>query len=364
MAHTTAATGLTPKQWDEKFFLEYLGNHPFKGEMGDDENSVIHLKENLTKKKGDTVVFALVNDLAGNPNDGSTPLVGSEEALTSRSFDLKVSLRRNAVVMKEMEEQRSAIELREAGKMQMKSWTMRQDIKRIVTALHGIDGKAYAAASAGERNTWLVNNTDRVLFGALKANAVSGVMATALATVDGAADKLTASALSTMKRIAISANPKITPIMVEKDNRRWFKVFAHPLCFRDLKNDPVITAAQREVNLEKENNRLFKGGDIVWDGMIITEVDDYVASTYTGAGTAGIDVGGVHLCGAQALGMAIAKRWETSEKKEDDYGNEQGFGYRAIDGLEKLRFGTGGSDTTTPKDNGVVSGFFAAVADA
>lgn len=364
MAYTPAATGLTVKQWDDEFFIEYLGNHPFKGEMGSNENAVIHLKEDLMKKKGDTFVFALVNDFSNNPNDGTSRLVGAEETLTSRSFNLVVSLRRNAFVTREFEEQKSAIDLRRAGKAQMKNWTIRQDVKRIVTALHGINGLSYTAASAAQRNTWLVDNTDRVLFGAAKVNAVSGVMATALATVDNTTDKLTAASLSLMKRIAIAANPKITPIMVEKDNRRWFKVFAHPLCFRDLKNDATITQAQREVNLDVENNRLFKGGDLVWDGMIITEVDDYTAATYTGAGTAGIDVGGVHLCGAQAMGMALAKRWETVDLKEDDYQNEQGFGYRAIDALEKLRFGTGASDTTTPKDNGVVSGFFAAVADA
>jgi hypothetical protein len=364
MAYTGAATGLTVKQWDDEFFVEYLGNHPFKGEMGSSENAIIHMKEDLAKKKGDTFVFALVNDFVNDPNDGTTRLVGSEEALSSRSFNLAVSLRRNAFVTREFEEQKSAIDLRKAGKASMKSWTIRQDVKRIVTALHSIDGKAYSVASAAERNTWLVNNTDRVLFGALKSNASSGVMATALATVDNTSDKFTPTALSLMKRIAIAANPKITPIMVEKDNRRWFKVFAHPLCFRDFKNDATITAAQREVNLDTENNRLFKGGDLVWDGMIITEVDDYSAATYTGAGAAGIDVGGVHLCGAQAMGMALAKRWETVDLKEDDYQNEQGFGYRTIDGLQKLRFGTGASDTTTPKDNGVVSGFFAAVADA
>ena len=40
----------------------------------------------------------------------------------------------------------------------------------------------YAAATAAQRNTWMVNNADRVLFGHIKANAVSGVYATALLT--------------------------------------------------------------------------------------------------------------------------------------------------------------------------------------
>jgi hypothetical protein len=38
-------------------------------------------------------------------------------------------------------------------------------------------------------------------------------------------------------------------------------VYAHPLAFRDLKRYHDHQA-QREVNLEMENERLFKGGDL------------------------------------------------------------------------------------------------------
>ena len=50
---------------------------------------------------------------------------------------------------------------------------MRADI---ITALGSIDGVAYASASAGQRNTWLTNNTDRVLFGTLLFITVGVVM--------------------------------------------------------------------------------------------------------------------------------------------------------------------------------------------
>jgi N4-gp56 family major capsid protein len=173
---------------------------------------------------------------------------------------------------------------------------------------------------------------------------------------------LSASSLSLMKRIALSADPKIRPIMDEGTNRRRFVVFAHPLCFRDLKNDPVITQAQREVQLANQNSKLFQGGDLEWDGMIVHEVDDM--TTLTGVGAGAIDVGGVFLCGAQALGLGIAMPWQTREKKETDYENEQGVAIVTIDGLDKMTFGSGASDTADLKDHGVVTGYFAAVADA
>ena len=42
MALTTARTGLTPQQWDDKFFMEYVRDNRFKRYMGTDENSIIH----------------------------------------------------------------------------------------------------------------------------------------------------------------------------------------------------------------------------------------------------------------------------------------------------------------------------------
>ena len=107
------------------------------------------------------------------------------------------------------------------------------------------------------------------------------------------------------------ANPKMRPIRSEKNGRHLYIVYAHPLAFRDLKNDAVITAAQREVATAMENERLFKGGDLLWDGMIIKEAHGlYDTSTYTGEGAGGTDtVVPVYLCGAQAIGAAYAKRW-------------------------------------------------------
>ena len=361
MTQTTAAAGLTPQQWDNKFFTEYLGNNPFKPYMGKGTSSIIQVKEDLSKKKGDALTFALVNKLTGAANDGSTKLEGNEESLGSRSHKLTVALRRNAVSITEFEEQKSAIDLRNAAKDQLMDWALEEDVDRIIATLHSINGVAYGSASEAQKDAWLVDNADRVLFGAAKSNNSANDHSASLANIDAAGDKLTPDALSLMKRIALSANPKLRPIRMEGMNKRYFVVFAHPLAFRDLKSNATMIQAQREVGLTKQNNKLFQGGDLEWDGMIIHEVDDM--TTLSGVGAAGIDVGGVFLCGAQAMGLGIAKRWKSATKGETDYGNESGCSIRAIDGLNKLTFGTGSGDTDDLKDNGAVTGFFAAVAD-
>lgn len=361
MADTTAASGLTPQQWDDEFFVEYIQNHPFKAYMGKDENSIFQLKEDLTVKKGNKVTFALVNRLTGDGVTGSQTMEGNEESLESRSFGVTVNKRRNAVRVAEIEDQYSAISLREAAKPALRTWADEKDIDRIYRALYSFNGTAYASASEAAKDAWLVDNADRVLFGAAKSNNSSNDHSASLLNIDNTNDKLTPGALSLMKRMAFSATPKIRPLRLAGNNKRWLVAFAHPLCFRDLKANSTMTQAQREVVITDQNNKLFQGGDVEWDGIIVHECDGM--PTLTGVGNGGIDVGAVFLCGAQAVGMAMARRWKTATK-EFDYGDKYGCEISAIDGLEKMLFGSGAADTDDLKQNGVVTGYFAAVADS
>ena len=68
---STVATGLTVQQWDDKFFTEYVRENRFKPVMGTTVNSVIQVKQDLTKKKGDSITYALVNKLTNAAVTGS-----------------------------------------------------------------------------------------------------------------------------------------------------------------------------------------------------------------------------------------------------------------------------------------------------
>jgi N4-gp56 family major capsid protein len=372
MADTRVALGLTVEQWDDKYFTEYLTENRYAGEMGTNENSIIQVKENLTKKPGDRINFALVNKLTQDAITGRNVLEGNEEDMASRSFELAVDKRRNAVRVAEIDEQYSAIALRNAGKSVLKDWSLK-DTERLISKALGVmsDGttsvlmNATDIAASGNQtvlDTWFANNSDRVYFGNDAYAATSGDLSAGLATLTAAtaAENLTAANISAMKFIALNrANPKIRPIRTEANGRKYFILYTHPLAFRDLKKDTTITQAQREVRLEMENNRLFKGGDLLWDGVIIKEdYDLYDYSTLTGVGDSGTTtVVPAFLCGAQAVGAAYAKRW-TSKEQTFDYGDKRGVAIEAIYGIDKLRFGTGTGDRTTPKDHGVVTGFF------
>lgn len=372
MADTRASTGLTVEQWDDKFFTEYLTENRYAGEMGTNEGSVIQVKETLTKKPGDRVNFALVNKLTNDAVTGRDVLEGQEEDMSSRSYEVAVEKRRNAVRVSETDEQFSAISLRDAMKHTLKEWSLK-DTERLISKALGVmsDGTSniemtaaaiLAAANQTALDAWLSNNSDRVYFGNNAYVASSGDLSVGLATQTAAtaAELLTIANLDAMKFIAINrANPKIRPIRSEsKSGRHFFLVYAHPLAFRDLQSSSAMQTAQKDVMLQMENERLFKGGDLYWNGMIIKEAYDlYDYSTLTAA--SGSDtVVPVYLCGAQAVGTVYAKRW-TTKTKTFDYDDKYGVAIEAFYGIDKLRFGTGGADRTTPKDNGILTGFFA-----
>lgn len=360
MAETTAAAGLTVQQWDDKFFVEHVQGNRFAGEMGTSENSIIQVNEDLGKKAGESVTFALVNRLTGTGVTNGGTLEGNEEDLDSRSYKLTIKERAHAVRSNRWENQISAIDLRKAAKMSLKTWSMESTRDQVVAALSSINGVAYGTATEGQKDTWLVDNADRVLFGAAKSNAGTDHSA-GLANIDATNDKLTASAASLMKRIARTANPKIAPVMSEKDSKYYYTVYVPSLVFRDLKADATIIAAQTNVSIRMQNEKLFKGGDIEWDGMIFKEIEDIEPEGDSGAG--GISVSPVYFCGAQALGYGIAERWKSAEELFD-YGRKKGCAIMEMGGIEKITFGSGTNDTDDLKDHGIVTGFFASVADA
>lgn len=381
MAETTVPSNLRVKVWDDDFFSEYIRGNRFSRYMGTTENSIIQIREDLAKKKGDTLYFELVNRLTGAGKVNNQTLEGFEEDLSQRSDSITINLYRHAVVVPEYEEQATAIDLRNAARGRLKDWSMEHvrdkvhyhlGSKPVASGTYlspftnsqqsAATVAAYITANATNLNSWLVNNSDRVLFGATKSNASSGVFDTALGNVDTTNDKLTTAAISLMKRIAKTANPKVRPIRVN-DDEEWYVLFANSFAFRDLKESAAMQQANREARVRGLDNPLFTDGDLVYDGVIIREVPELVSNIWTDEGASSADVGEVYLCGAQGLGYALAKRWQ-SRTQERDYQGKYGVAIQQMYEMKKLSFGTGASDTTSPKDHGIVTGFFATEPDA
>ena len=366
MVVTPARAGLTPLIWDSDFFVEYVRMNQFARYMGTAMTDMIQVREDLTRKPGDTVVFPAVRRLVGAGVTGNTVLEGNEEVLNARSMNLTVGVIRHAVAVSDWDEQKSVIDLRMAAREALMVWELERMRNDIITSLGAMtaDGNvqiSYASATAGQRNTWVTNNADRVLFGSQISNGSSNVMSTCLANIDNTSDKMTASVLGLAKRRARLANPRIRPIRVNNDEE-WYVVFMPSLQFRDLMTDTVIINAMQYAWDRGRDNPLFTAGDILWNGLIVREIPEL--PTITGAGTAGIDVAASFLCGAQALGIAWAQRTKSTTNVRD-YEYFHGVGLSEIRGIGKLRFGKDvTTDTTAPVDQGIVTVYAANVGDA
>ena len=221
-------------------------------------------------------------------------------------------------------------------------------------AMAGTDtAKAYAAASAAERNAYLVNNADRIQFGASVANGSSNVWATALGNIDSTNDKLTGASVSLAKRRARKTDPLIKPYKTE-DGRDYYVLFAESNAFRDFSRDSEVREANKDARVRGLDNPIFQGGDLIWDGVIVREIPEF--DPIAGVGNGGIDVARNYMCGQSALAIAWEQQPTPQTDMDRDYKFRPGVATEELRGQKKLsRGGT---------VHGVYEILTAAVADA
>jgi N4-gp56 family major capsid protein len=333
----TTASNITESQWSEKLFKEYVRATQFSSQMGTNENAAIQLVEDLTKKRGDNIRVPLALKLSNTGVTGDSTLEGNEEALTTYNHTINVDQLRNAVAVGQSSQQDTSVDLLEAGRAMLKLWAMDQMRDDIIQALQSanVDGvTAYASCTEGQKDTWVAAQyaQNRVLFGAARSNYSTSDHSASLLNVDSTSDKLTAANLSHAKRYAKSASIGLRPIRVDGKGE-WFILYAGSYPFRDLKSD--LAGEHQDAGVRGKDNPLFNDGDIMWDGVVVKEVPEI--GVISGVGNSSIDVGANFLCGAQAVGIAWAKRTHPIFETRD-YGNIKGVGVAEIRGVEKLTF--------------------------
>lgn len=368
MADTSIATshGLSVEQWEDMIAKQYLDRLVFAGYMGPTQNDVFMIKENLLKGPGDTINLGLRGALAGAGVAGTSTLEGSEEAMSFYNQQVLIDLFRNGVRLDGvMSSQRVAFSLREEAKDALVDWLAQKVEEKIALEFSSIDGVDYDSATEPQKDTWLTNNTDRVLFGAAVANHVALDHSVALTAIDATNDVLKSDQVSLARRIARLASPKIRPMRLE-GGVELFVMFVHPLCFRDLLGDTAIQQAQREVFPRLGDLHPLTGGQaaIWWDGVLVVECEKIKKLADVGAG-ATVDVAINVLCGAQALAIAQGGFENGSRvqyvEEEFDYAAKTGFAISTIMGFEKARYGTGGGGAS--KQHGIVTVYSACEPD-
>ena len=148
-----ARPGLTPVIWQSDFWVEYLRENQFSVYFGTTLDAMIQLQTDLTRKRGDRVVFPTVRSLIGAGVTGNVILEGNEEVINARSLQVVVGVIRHAVAVSDWDEQKSVIDLLSAARRVLMNWAKNKLRADIIVALGSItaDGNIvipYAAATA------------------------------------------------------------------------------------------------------------------------------------------------------------------------------------------------------------------------
>jgi N4-gp56 family major capsid protein len=346
MALTTVSTNNKAQVWDADFFTSYVRANRFKRYMGTTVNSIIQIKEDLTKKRGDRIHLMLVTELTGAGQTGNGLLEGNEEALGNYEFPIDVGTIRHAVAVTDNEQQFTEADLRAAAKEQLKNWAMKKLRTDLITALGSKSGDAYGSASEATKDAWLVANNDRVLFGDGSVGGFTDHSAD-LALVT-ASMKLTRTVVSKAKARAEVASPIIRPVTVGEDSENYV-LFCGSGAFRDLKAD--LETVHQNAKERSSSNPLFQDGDLEWDGVVIRKIPEITTIGTVGATSARIEP--YYLCGAQALGVAWATRTKSTTDVRD-YQFVKGVGIHEMRGVKKIVF--------NGKDHGMLTGYVGALA--
>lgn len=351
MALTSVTTNLKEQIWDNDFFASYVRKNRFNRYMGTSENSIIQVKQDLSKQAGDRIHLALITELTGAGVTGDSLLEGNEEALNQYEFPITVSTLRNGVAVTLNQEQFTGIDIRNAGKTMLQNWAMKKLRTDIITALasiyvSGTGNVAYGSATEVQKDTWLAANSDRVMFGDGSVGGFTDHSAD-LALVTSSMT-LTKEIVSKLKAKAEAASPIIRPVTVGEDSENYV-LFVGSGAFRDLKADLAQTL--RDAQNRGSSNPLFQDGDLEYDGVVIRKIQEIAATGNVGASSARVEP--VFLCGAQALGVAWAQRTR-SATEERDYGFVHGVAIHEMRGVELCNFNS--------KVHGCVRGYVAAAA--
>jgi hypothetical protein len=379
MALTTVQTNNKLIKFTQQINREYVRENLFSPYMGADITAIIRIRQEL-KSGGEQMNIPMVAALNA-PAVGSGTLAGNEENIDNYGMRAYIDWARNAVKTNKAEKQKDSAAIFDVARPLLSDWGKSLQRDEIVDAFYALPSESAPAglgssagqrvngvllddSTAAQRNTWVVDNVDRVVFGAAVSN-YSATFATALATLDTSADKFTYTNLDLLKRKAKKANPKIRPFKLT-DGREYFVAFAGTNCFRDLKASLVTidSAIRPREGGGMDKNPIFQDGDQIYNGVIVREVpeiDTRSPTVYAVAGGSSAKVSPVWLCGQSAMAFAWGQMAKPTQLDNTDYQFNQGVGIEMAYGIGKMFKKTTGG---LLKEWGIATGFYTSVDDA
>ena len=320
---------------------KHARNYSFMNQFaGSGPNSMIQRITELKKdEKGTRAVITLLADLSGDGVAGDRTLEGNEEAMQTSEVTIRVDMIRHANKHQgRIADQKSIVNFRENSRDVLAYWLAdRMD----QMAFQTLGGFAYSLNPNGTTRTGsdLINlefaadvtapTNQRYAQWDATNGLVVGTGTSAIA--DG--DLITWETLVRMREEA--KNRYIRGLRPQGGLDELFHVFMTPTCMANLKMDNDYMLNLRHSTQSAKNNKLFSGGGVEVDGLVLHEFRHVPHSTTWGGGT--IHGSAVLMCGAQALAFADigSPMWV---EKYFDYDNQPGISVGKMCGFRKPFF--------------------------
>lgn len=346
MATTTYGVNdaLAVKLWSKKLAEEVSKATPIAPLMGTSSNSIIQLKTETSKGKGDKVTFGLRRQLVGDGVSEHTILEGNEEALSTYSDAIYINELAHAVRVKNegtIDQQRVPFSLRQEAKDGLVDWYADR-----LSMMFFIQVCGYTAPQLAFEGRTV--NLSAVHYGF---NAPIAPSADRIIRAGGQANdqSLTSSDVFTLDLIdkavetAKVANPKIRPVRVDGGNH--YVMYLHPYQVTDLRTN---TSTGQWLDIQKaaerrgSSNPIFNGSLGVYNNVILREAEHVTTGVNSSTGAQVTAVRRAVLLGAQACVAAFgmnksATRYKLVEELFD-YQRELGVSAQTILGMKKTVF--------------------------
>lgn len=321
--------------------------------IGESAGSIIHLKTEPKKEKGDQVTFGLRMQLSGDGRTEGESLEGNEESLTTYSDALVLTSLRHAVRVKgddTIDNQRVLFDVRKEARSGLKDWyAKRMSISFFLHAC-GYTGASYthrsmtvdpAKAVYNLGNSTTAPSTNRKVFAAAGAGESN--------TTDQALesdDIFDLRMIDYAKELARTTSPPIRPVMI--DGMEAFVAYLHPYQVVDLRTSTDtgqwMDFSKNAYQGRGKDSPIFNGALGMYNGVILRESEDVTpgvnSSTLASISTVRRGV----FLGAQACALGYgtnfgeggtAYKWV---EETFDYEDELGVSVKCLLGMSKAVF--------------------------
>jgi len=340
MADTTI-TASTPAEvpaaqiWQKEMNRQAQNESWWEKFMGDSINSIIQVKKDFIKQKGDAINFGLIADLSGAVH-GDGWVEGNEEAMTEYFDSVILDQLRNGIRFAKLSNQAASYDMKKEAMTSLSLWIPEKVDELIFKKMSGTTFQAYPGTASGTMGsletafTAAVANTN-IIYGG-DALADTQIEESDVFTLDKIVDAKTCAETGVF---GSTTKWRIRPIKYQGANH--YICVIHPYQKADLKKSADYKTMMREAEVRGKDNPLFSGADFYYDGVWIYSHRQVRTASNWGADS---NVSGATalFLGAQAGLMAIAQEGWSWQEEEFDYGNKWGVATQRIFGFDKAMF--------------------------